>query len=293
LKDIKGVVFVFIGAACFSIKAIIIKLAYAQQIDPITLVTLRMAISLPFFIAVPFIYKKKSQDQAPSSSDWVKILFLGILGYYVATIFDFWGLQHVSAGIERLILFVYPTIVVLLSALFFKKSITKIVLLALAMTYVGIAIIFSDTHWQSQGNLMLGATFIFISAFTYAIYLVGSGRLIPKLGSVSYNAYAMIVSCVAVILHFVVTQPSDIFHLPVQMYYFGIAIALISTVIPTFLIAEGVNLIGAGKAAIVASIGPVITIFLGFMVLHEEVTALELLGTVFVIGGVLLISYHK
>lgn len=284
---------VFVGAICFSIKAIIIKLAYGQHVDPITLVTLRMAFALPFFVAVPFLYKKKNEAQRPTKSDWIKILFLGILGYYVATIFDFLGLQYVTAGIERLILFVYPTIVVLLSALFFKKPITKNILFALALTYIGVTIIFLDAHWQTQANLALGTLFIFISAFTYAVYLVGSGRLIPKLGSVAYNAYAMIVSCLAVIVHFLLTQPTDLFHLAPSTYYLGISIALISTVIPTFLIAEGVNLIGAGSAAIVASIGPVITIFLGYIVLHETVTLQELFGTLFVVGGVLWISSAK
>ena len=293
MKDFKGILLVFTGAACFSIKAIIIKLAYGHQIDAVTLLTLRMGFSLPFFVAVPFIYKKKDTDQQPTKSDWIKILLLGILGYYVASIFDFWGLQHITAGIERLILFVYPTIVVLLSAIFLKNPITRNVVLALSLTYLGVAIIFSDAHWQTQGNLILGSIFIFISAFTYAAYLVGSGSLIKKLGSVTYNAYAMIVSCVAVLLHFAFTQPSNIFHLEANTYYYGIAIALISTVIPTFLIAEGVNLIGAGKASIVASIGPVITIFLGYLVLHEKVTGLELLGSALVLGGVLWISYKK
>lgn len=271
-----------------------IKLAYGYSVDAVTLLTLRMAFSLPFFLLVPFIYKKQEHHEHATNRDWIHIILLGILGYYVASIFDFWGLQHVTAGLERLILFVYPTIVVLLSAAFLKKPITKHIILALLLTYFGVFVIFSDTNLSShQGNVPLGAALIFVSAFTYAAYLVGSGRLIPKIGPVHFNAYAMIVSCLAVIAHFALTWPSDIFHLQPEIYYFGIAIALISTVIPTFLIAEGINQIGPGAAAIVASVGPVITIFLGYWFLGEAITLQELFGTVFVMGGVLWISYKK
>lgn len=270
-----------------------IKMAYGYSVDAVTLLTLRMAFSLPFFLVVPFIYKKKEHEQRVSKRDYVKIILLGILGYYVASIFDFWGLQHITAGLERLILFVYPTIVVLLSALFLNKRITKNIVLALMLTYFGIAVIFSDTHLSGLGNVKLGAMFIFVSAFTYAAYLVGSGKLIPKIGSIQFNAYAMIVSCLAVLTHFAITWPSDIFHLPIEIYLFGIAIALISTVIPTFMVAEGINLIGPSAASIVASIGPVITIFLGYWFLNEPITIQELIGTVFVVGGVLWVSYSK
>ncbi len=293
MKDLKGIILVLLGAVCFSIKAIIIKLAYGIAIDPVTLLTLRMGFSLPFFLAVPFIYKRKHNEQKVGKKDWIKIILLGILGYYVASIFDFWGLQYITAGLERLILFVYPTIVVLLSAAFLKKPITKNIIFALLLTYFGVFIIFSDTNLHSQKNMILGAAFIFVSAFTYAAYLVGSGSLIPKLGSVQFNAYSMIVSCIVVIIHFVIVQPTNLLDLPFQFYCFGFAIAIISTVVPTFLIAEGINLIGAGKASIVASVGPVITIALGYWFLNEPFTFWELIGTCFVLGGVLWITYRK
>lgn len=293
VKNFKGVFLVLLGAVCFSVKAIIIKLAYGISIDPVTLLTLRMGFSLPFFLAVPFIYKRKSHEQKVTRQDWIKILLLGILGYYVASIFDFWGLQYITAGLERLILFIYPTIVVLLSAAFLKKPITKHTIFALLLSYLGVFIIFSDTNIHSQKNLVLGAVFIFISAFSYAVYLVGSGSLIPKLGSVLFNAYSMVISCLAVIVHFSIAQPTNLLELPQEFYLFGITIALVSTVIPTFLVAEGINLIGPGKASIIASVGPVITIFLGYWILGETFTFYEGIGTLFVLGGVIWISTKK
>ena len=293
MKEFKGIILVLLGAICFSIKAIIIKLAYSVSIDPVTLLTLRMGFALPFFLMIPIFYKRKGTEQRVSTRDYGKIALLGVLGYYVASIFDFWGLQYITAGLERLILFVYPTIVVLLSAAIFKKPITKNIIFALVLSYLGILIIFSDSEISSQKNILLGATFIFVSAFTYAAYLVGSGSLIPKLGSIQFNAYSMIVSCVVVLIHFAIAQPTNLLTLPKIFYGYGFAIAIISTVIPTFLVAEGINLIGAGKASIVASVGPVITIFLGYWFLNEPFTLYELIGTLFVLGGVLWISYSK
>jgi len=293
LKNLKGFIFVFTGAICFSVKAILIKLAYVHAVDAVTLLTLRMAFSLPFFVAVPFFYRQKESYQRATTQDWIQIILLGILGYYVASIFDFWGLQYVTASFERLILFIYPTIVVLLSALFFKKPITKNIVIALLLTYLGIFIIFSDSSLKAQHNMLLGSAFIFVSAFTYAAYLVGSGKLIPKIGSVLFNTYAMIVSSIAVLIHFAIAQPSDLFHLTFEMYGYGFAIAIISTVIPTFLIAEGIHLIGPSKASIIASVGPVITILLGYLLLNEPITKMELLGASFVMSGVLFISYKK
>ncbi len=293
MANIKGVLLVLVGAVCFSIKAILIKLAYGHSVDPVTLLTLRMVFSLPFFLAVPFFYLRKETESKVTRHDLGYIVLLGVLGYYVASIFDFWGLAHVNAGLERLILFVYPTIVVLLSAVFLKKPITKTIVFALLLTYVGIFIIFSDVHLTKNENVYLGASFIFVSALTYAAYLVGSGKLIPKLGSILFNAYAMIVACIAIMVHFAIFQPVDIFKLSNEIYLYGFALAIISTVIPTFLIAEGINLIGASRASIVASVGPVITIFLGYFVLNEPITILEVIGTAFVLGGVIFISNEK
>lgn len=293
MKNFKGVALVLLGAVCFSIKAILIKLAYQYSVDAVTLLMLRMCFSLPFFLAVPFLYKRKATEEKATKQDLAKIVLLGVLGYYVASIFDFWGLEHITAGLERLVLFSYPTIVVLISFFFLKKPISKTVLGALLLTYFGIFIIFSDAKIGGNGNVILGASFVFVSAITYAAYLVGGGNLIPKIGSVLFNAYAMIVSCVAIILHFSIAQPTNLLELVPEVYYYAFAIAIISTVIPTFLVAEGINLIGASKASIAASVGPVVTIFLGYLFLNEPVTIIEMIGTAFVMGGVLLISYKK
>lgn len=288
-----GSVLVFIAAICFSAKAIMIKLAFNYQIDPLSLLFLRMIFSLPFFIIIPLLLHKQKPQTAPTSADYLKLVALGIVGYYASSMLDFTGLQYVTAGLERLILYMYPTIVAILLFVLFKKSIGTKGVIALLLSYAGILLVFLNGHFAEQPNVYKGALFIFASACTYAIYLVGSSSLIPKFGSVRFTAYVMIVSCTSVIVHFLFLQTGSILDYPKPVYVLGISIALLSTVLPTFMISEGIKMIGAGKAAIIGSIGPVATIVLGYIFLHEPITWNEVCGTSLVLAGVLLVSTNK
>jgi drug/metabolite transporter (DMT)-like permease len=288
-----GSLLVFIGAICFSIKAIIIKIAYDFPVDPLSLLTLRMVFSLPFFLAILFIYNRIKSAPAVGGRDAVKIILLGLLGYYAASIFDFMGLKYVSASMERLILFIYPTIVIVMSAVFYKKRIHSTGYISLALTYIGIFIVFQDNLSLNQKDLGKGALFIFISAFTYAGYLVGSGNLIPRMGSIRFTSYAMIVSSMAVIVQYIIAPTGSVFGLPSEVYICGLAIALISTVIPVFLVSEGIRLIGAGRASIIASVGPVATILLDHVVLQQPTSMHQIVGTFLVMAGVLLVGIKK
>jgi drug/metabolite transporter (DMT)-like permease len=288
-----GALLVFIGAICFSLKAIIIKTAYTYPVDPLSLLTLRMTFSLPFFVGILIFYNKGKPKQLFSTPDSIKIVLLGLLGYYAASIFDFIGLKYVSASMERLILFVYPTLVILLSALIYKKKIPLTGYISLVLTYIGIVIVFQGSLNVNQIDLTKGAVCIFISAFTYAGYLVGSGNLIPRLGSVRFTSYAMIVSSLAVIVQYLIFSTSSIFNLPANVYWYGFAIAIVSTVIPVFLVSEGINLIGAGKASIIASVGPISTIMLDHFVLGQPVSIQQIAGTILVLAGVLLVGVKK
>lgn len=288
-----GSVLVFVAAICFSAKAIMIKLAFNYHIDPLSLLFLRMVFALPFFIIIPLLFNKHKPAEKPLPADYMKLVFLGVLGYYASSMLDFMGLQYVTAGLERLILFIYPTIVVVLLFVFFKKAISKKELLALALSYAGIFVVFMNDNLLAQKNARLGALLIFGSAFTYAIYLIGSGRLIPKFGSVRFTAYVMTVSCASVMVHYLFFHTTSFTDFPLPVYGFGIAIAIISTVIPTFLVSEGIKIIGAGQASIIASVGPVATIVLGFFILHEPITLYEMMGTGLVLTGVLLVGAKK
>ncbi len=289
-----GAAMVGVAAVCFSAKAIMIKLAFVHHaVDPLSLLFLRMSFSLPFFVVIPLLQKPRPDAGKLRPADYLKLAGLGVLGYYASSLLDFLGLQYVTAGLERLILFVYPTLVVLLSWLLWRKPIGRRELVALLLTYVGIAVVFSHDAVRLQPNVLLGALLIFGSAFTYAVYLIGSGRLIPRFGAITFTAYAMTVSALSVILHYLVASRTSVFAFPPAVFGYGLALAIVSTVIPTFLVSAGIKAIGASRAAIVASIGPVVTIGLGYFFLGEPVTPYEIAGTALVLAGVLMVSVKK
>ena len=280
-----------IGAICFSAKAIFIKLTYQQfDIDDITLLTLRFGMSLPFFVIIGHYRYKKGHFKAVSGKDFGIIALLSLLGYYWASWFDFRGLQYISAGLERIILFSYPTLVIIFSSIFLGKKITRTGAIALVITYLGIAIIALDPKILSSKNFALGAGLVLISSVTYALYLTFGGEMIKKYGSINFNTLAMIFSSVYVIIHFEVFSNVPIFELPSGVYLYGLALAIISTVIPTFLVMEGIRLLGAGLGSIVGSIGPVATVILGYIFLGETLSLQEILGSVLVLVGVLIIG---
>jgi drug/metabolite transporter (DMT)-like permease len=288
-----GSALAFMGAICFSAKAVMVKMAYVYKVDALSLLSLRMLFSVPFFLIIAIYSNKKNPGANLTKKDWLMVVLLGITGYYLASLFDFVGLQYINAGLERLILFIYPTLVVILSAIFFKKKIGKKEYFALLLTYAGILIVFMNDLNFSQKNILLGIVLIFGSALTYAVYLMGSGELIPKLGSMRYTSYAMIISTMAVLLHFEFANDNSLWHFSYQVYWLSLVMAIFSTVIPGLLLSEGIRMIGSGKASIIGSIGPVSTIMLAYIFLDEKITFYQILGTVLVLAGVLTVSSNK
>lgn len=286
-----GSIFVLLSAIGFSAKAILVKLAYVYSVDAITLLALRMVFSAPFFIITAIWYSLDKKLSPLTRTDWLTVLVLGFLGYYLASLLDFLGLQFISAGLERLILFLYPTFVVVLSVLFFSRPLRKKELFALLLSYVGIAIVFQHDIDTVQQNLILGSSLVFASAWAYALYLIGSGRSIARLGAMRFMSYVMIVACVACFAQFLFTRPlNSVFSQAMPVYGLGIAMALLSTVAPAFLLALGIRHIGASRASLISSIGPITTIFLAYFFLNEPMSAVQLFGSALVLAGVLLVS---
>jgi drug/metabolite transporter (DMT)-like permease len=287
----KGILFVAIGAICFSAKAIMIKLAYKNfEVDDLTLLSLRFGFSLPFFLGIAIYRANKGKFKAVEKRDWWLIAGLSLLGYYIASWLDFKGLQYITAGVERIILFVYPTFVVLFSRIFLKKKISKPTLYALLITYAGIICIAAEPRIFQSTNFLLGAGLIGISAVTYSLYLVFGGELINKYGSANFNSIAMVFSSMYVLIHFVLFSHSSLLHLEPGLYAFGFALAIISTLFPTFIVMEGIKLLGANSGAIVSSIGPVSTIVLAYFILGEGLSIQEVIISVMVLAGVLLLG---
>lgn len=287
---------VFSGALCFSAKAVFVKLAYQFGVDSISLLALRMVFSLPLFLILAWwsLRKKQSAYTAPTRREWIYIALLGVMGYYLASMLDFLGLQYIGASLERLILFVYPTMVLLISAVLFKQAIHQDQYIALVLTYVGVALAFiGGIKFNDRQDLFLGSGLIFLSAFVYACYLIGSGRLLPKVGTLRFTSYAMISASVGVLIHHGLLYQWRLFHFAPEVYQLSIVMAVLSTVLPAFMISEGIRLIGAGNAAIIGSVGPISTIVLAYIFLGERLGLWQWVGAALVITGVLWISLRK
>ncbi|MBN8651334.1 MAG: DMT family transporter [Cytophagales bacterium] len=294
---VSGVLLALLGAVLFSTKAVFVKLAYRDtEVDAISLLALRMIFSLPFFVISAAVSSSKQNNVRFTNKQWLQVALVGCLGYYISSLLDFLGLQYVTAGIERLILFIYPTLVLLMSAIIFKVKIKPIQWIALLITYGGLLAAFiSEVDVQSaqNKNFLLGSLFIFVCAFTYAAYIVGSGRLIPIVGATKFNSYAMSFASVGVLLHFFITSEVSLWHFSLPVYGYGFLMAVLSTVIPSYLVVAGIKRIGSDNAAIVGSIGPVSTIVMAYFFLYESVSGLQLLGTVLILAGVLMVGKQK
>lgn len=294
---LSGILIALLGAVCFSTKAIFVKLAYRDtEVDAITLLALRMIFALPFFLASAFASSKKQSNVRFTMRQWLYVAIIGCLGYYISSLLDFLGLQYVTAGIERLILFIYPTLVVLMSSVLFKERIKPIQWLALGVTYIGLLIaFFGEARLQTDdnSNFILGSILILVCAFTYASYIVGSGRLIPMIGASKFNSYAMSFASMGVLLHFFITSDVPLWNFPTTVYGYSFSMAILSTVIPSYLITEGIKRVGSDNVAIVASVGPVSTIAMAYFFLDESIFFAQIVGTILILMGVLLVSRQK
>ncbi len=292
---VAGFVITFFGAILFSTKAIFVKLAFTEtDTDAITLLALRMIFALPFYLAIAFFYSNRAANVKFTPKQWLLVMAMGLTGYYLSSLFDFIGLQYISAGLERLILFLYPTFAVLLNAAVFKKKINKIQGYALALTYIGIGIaFFGELKLDGANpNFLLGSFFVFLCALTFSVYLVGSGRLIPMVGATKFTAYAMTAAAVGVLSHYFAAG-NTVQHFSTPLLGYGILLAIIATVIPTFLISNGLKKIGSNNVAIISSIGPVSTIIQAHLILGEQLTISQVGGTILVIAGVLLTGWRN
>ena len=298
---LKGFLISFTGAILFSTKAILVKLAFREtHTDALTLLTLRMLLSLPFYLLAAFWGSRQVNNSKMTKKQWIWVILLGLLGYYLSSFFDFVGLQYISAGLERLILFLYPSFSVLINGAAFKQRISKAQYWALGLTYTGIGIAyFGELHIDTGNpNFYWGSFLVFLCAITYAFYLSGTGRMVPLLGAAKFTTYSMLAATTAVLLHFFIKQaagsgPS----LPIGgpgsglLWGYGLALALIATVIPSFMLSAGMRRIGANNAAIVTSVGPVSTILQAHFFLGDRIFAEQVIGTALVIVGVLLIGW--
>lgn len=289
-KQYLGVFLGICSAACFSTKAIMVKYAYMYGADTVFILFLRMLFSLPLYIVLAYIYSKNAATPI-TKKQWIWIILLGIIGYYLSSLFDFIGLKYITASLERLILFIYPTLIVVLNTILFGSKLQRKDFLALGLTYIGIFFIYAGNTESTTENLIIGSALVFTCALTYAFYIVGSGRLIPVIGAQRYTSYVMIVSTISVMIHQGIANGiPDFSHTSAPILWIGFAMAIIATVIPSLTLAQSIKLIGTDKSSIIATLGPVFTIALANYFLKEPFTIRQAIGTLFIITGVWIVG---
>jgi drug/metabolite transporter (DMT)-like permease len=289
---VAGLAIAIAGAVLFSTKAVVAKLLYRYHIDAVTLIAFRMLFSFPVFAAVA-IWKMRTEAPLSPADRW-RIAGLGLVGYYLSSYLDFLGLQYISVGLERLILFLTPTFVLVITATFFKRRIAPAQWGALGLSYCGIVLVFMhDLAGGQAASTAIGSLFVLGSAVSYAFYLLSTGEMVTRIGSLRLVAYAMCVSSVACIAQFFILRPASLLVQPLQVYGLSLVNGVFCTILPVFMTMAAVQRIGAATASQAGMVGPVSTLFLGYLVLGEPVTGVQLLGTGLVLAGIALLSLKK
>jgi len=286
-----GLLLAVLGAIGFSGKAIIVKLAYRHGVDAVTLLMWRMLLALPFFLAMAW-WSGRGKP-ALNKQDWRDIAILGFTGYYLASYLDFAGLVYISASLERLILYLNPTLVLLLSVVFFHHRLQARQVVALGISYAGVVAVFAHELSFEGASTAIGAALVFGSAISYAIYLALSGKVVQRLGSLRLAGLASSVACALCIAQFAVLRPLSAFVVPEPVMWLSLLNATACTVAPVLMVMLAIARIGAPLSSQVGMVGPMSTILMGVLILGEPMNAWIALGTVLVMGGVFLVSAGK
>ena len=291
-----GLLLATLGAIAFSGKAIIVKLAYRYGVDAVTLIMYRMLFALPLFVVMAWwATYRRAGGRAPALTrkDWLGVLGLGFCGYYLSSFLDFAGLQYVTASLERLILYLNPTFVLMLGWLFYRKRVAPIQVAAMVISYVGVLVVFGHEIKLQGEDVVLGALLVFASAVSYAVYLVYSGELVRRLGASRLVGLATMVACLCCILQFLLVRPLSAALVAPEVIWLSILNATLCTAVPVLMVMMAVERIGAALAAQAGMVGPMSTILMGVLILGEPFNAWIVVGTALVMGGVFLVSKYR
>ena len=279
-----GLLLAGLGAVAFSGKAIIVKLAYRHGVDAVTLIMYRMLFALPIFALMAWW---SSRGKPPlTRRDWFGVLGLGVSGYYLASFLDFAGLAYISASLERLILYLNPTLVLLLGLVLYQRRITHPQALGMLISYAGVVLVFGHEITLQGADAALGALLVFLSAVSYAIYLTFSGEMVKRLGSLRLVGLATTVACLLCIAQFVLLRPWSAALVAPEVIWLSILNATLCTAVPVLMVMMAIERIGASLAAQTGMVGPMSTILMGALILDEPFTAWVAAGTVLVIAGI-------
>ncbi|MDD5324494.1 MAG: DMT family transporter [Polaromonas sp.] len=279
-----GLLLATFGAIAFSGKAIIVKVAYRYGVDAVTLIMYRMLFALPLFAVMAWW---ASRGKAPlTRKDWLGVLWLGLTGYYLASFLDFAGLAYVTASLERLILYLNPTLVLLLGLVLYQRRITRRQIAGMAVSYCGVVLVFGQEITLQGADAALGALLVFLSAVCYAVYLVYSGEMVGRLGAMRLVGLATTVACLLCIIQFVVLRPMSAAAVAPEVIWLSLLNATLCTAMPVLMVMMAIERIGASMAAQTGMVGPMSTILMGVVILGEPFTAWVAAGTALVIAGI-------
>ncbi|MDO8905182.1 DMT family transporter [Hydrogenophaga sp.] len=281
------------GSIAFSGKAIIVKLAYRHGVDAVTLIMYRMLFALPLFLALAWwatVHQDRGERVPLTTRDALGVLGLGVTGYYLASFLDFWGLEYISASLERLILYLNPTLVLLLGWVIYKRRVTGLQAIAMLVSYAGVLLVFGHEADFAGPDAIFGAALVFASAISYAVYLVYSGELVQRLGSMRLVGLATSVACVLCILQFLLLRPMSAAVVAPEVIWLSLLNATLCTFAPVIMVMMAIERIGAGLAAQTGMIGPMSTIAMGVLILDEPFNRWIVAGTVLVVAGVFLVT---
>ena len=287
-RMVPGLVLATLGAITFSGKAILAKLMYRHGVDAVQVIFWRMLLALPLFLALAWWAGRGKP--AFTARDWRAIIGLGFCGYYLASLLDFMGLQYISAGLERLVLYLNPTLVLLLSVLLFGQRVSVRQGMAMALSYAGVAVVFGQELRFEGPNAALGAALVFASAISYAVYLVYSGQFVQRLGALRLTGAATSVACVLSIAQLFVLRAPAAALVPEPVLWLSLLNATLCTFAPVLMVMMAIERIGATLAAQAGMVGPMSTVLLGVWLLGEPFTGWVVAGTLLVLLGVWLLA---
>lgn len=281
---------VVLSAICFSTKAIFAKLAYRYGADASTVLTLRMVFSAPFFVLAAYVTSQRSHTVRFTRRELAQLMVLGSVGYYLAALFDFLGLKYITASLERLILFLYPTLVIAMNAAYYKERLSARTWQALLLCYGGVGLVVWSDRLSGGTNVALGSSLVFAGAVAYAYYLAFTQPILKRHDSIRVTSVVLVIAAACVFTQFTVEQDFARLAQPWQVYALSAANGVVATVIPALLLGAGMKRLGASKGSLIGSVGPVSTLVLAYVVLDEPLTVIQLVGSALVLLGVWMVT---
>ncbi|MEX0321430.1 MAG: DMT family transporter [Puniceicoccaceae bacterium] len=288
-----GIVLAFLSANFFSSKVVLVKWAYADGLSPMEVLSLRMGVALPLFAVLTFLILKKRSGEKPSLRDFMGMAGLGMIGYYLSSVLDFHGIQYITAGLERLLLYLYPSFLVLIRSIATRSFPRSMEVFALLLAYTGAALVYADENGGPSSAPLIGSLLVLGAAFCFAFYLYSSTHYIERFGSRLFACFSTSVSCIAILVHGAIVADKSPFEAPASAIAVCAAMGLFCTFLPTMVMHQAIALIGSAKVGILGTSGILCPLILGILLFNEPISTYRLAGILLVLVSVVTLTIKK